>query len=123
MKPIILAQTDDTPKVVFDTEKEIFEISGRSMPEDTVKFYQPLTEWIIDYAKAPKTESNFVFHFEFMSTSTSKQMMKVFYSIEQLANKHKVKVSWHYDKGDINMKRSGELLQKLVTFKLSYKDV
>ena len=86
MKPIILAQTEDTPKVIFDSEKEIFEISGRSMPEDTAKFYHPLIEWILEYNKNPKEVSNFVFHFEFMSTSTTKQMMKIFYAIEQLTN-------------------------------------
>ncbi|MBI4645194.1 MAG: DUF1987 family protein [Bacteroidia bacterium] len=35
---LIIEPTDETPKVVFDPEKNIFEISGRSMPEDTVKF-------------------------------------------------------------------------------------
>ena len=93
------------------------------MPEDTTKFYQPLIEWLMEYSKAPTESNNFVFHFEFMSTSTTKQMMKIFFAIEQISNSKKVTVSWHYDKGDINMKRSGELLQKLVTFKLEYKDV
>ena len=123
MKPIILAQTEDTPDVVFDTEKEQFIISGRSMPEDTSKFYLPLIEWILEYNKAPKAISNFVFQFEFISTSTSKQLMKVFYAIEQLSKTHKVNVSWNYEKGDLNMRRSGELLQKLVTFKLGYQEV
>jgi hypothetical protein len=123
MKPIILAQTEDTPKVAFDNEKGSFEISGRSMPEDTAKFYLPLLEWLTEYGRAPKEVSHFIFHFEFMSTSTTKQMMKLFFAIEQISKAQKVDVLWLYDKGDINMRRSGELLQKLVTFKLNYKDV
>lgn len=123
MKQINLVQTEDTPKVVLDAQNGVFEISGRSMPEDTAKFYLPLIEWLMEYSKAPLEISHFSFHFEFMSTSTTKQMMKIFFAIEQISKNKKVEVIWNYDKGDINMKRSGELLQKLVTFKVEYKAV
>lgn len=123
MKQINLVQTEDTPKVMFDGQNGVFEISGRSMPEDTSKFYLPLIEWLMEYSKAPLALSHFSFHFEFMSTSTTKQMMKLFFAIEQISKNKKVEVIWNYDKGDINMKRSGELLQKLVTFKVEYKSV
>jgi len=31
---LIIAETEDTPKVVLDAENGIFEISKRSLPED-----------------------------------------------------------------------------------------
>ncbi len=123
MTAIQLQQTDDCPQVIFDPEAGKFQISGRSMPEDTTKFYLPLTEWLMEYSKRPKDENQFVFHFEFMSTSTTKQMMKIFFAIEQIAKIKSVKVLWNYDKGDLNMKQSGELLQKLVTFKMQFQAV
>ncbi len=123
MQSINFIQTEDTPKVLFDVEKGMFEISGRSMPEDTSKFYSPLVEWLMEYAKSPHGINQFKFHFEFMSTSTTKQMMKVFFAIEQISKMRTVHVLWMYDKGDLNMKQSGELLQKLVTFKVEFKDI
>ena len=41
---LLLEQTEYTPKVVFDAETGTLELSGRSLPEDTVLFYDPLQE-------------------------------------------------------------------------------
>jgi len=40
MNAIRLIGTDDTPGVVLDKEAGKFELSGRSMPEDVVAFFQ-----------------------------------------------------------------------------------
>ena len=123
MKAIQLDQTEDSPKVNFDPLNGKFEISGRSMPEDSSKFYLPLVEWLVEYSNQAQEMNHFVFHFEFMSTSTTKQMMKLFFAIEKITKHKKVHVLWQYDQGDLNMKQSGELLQKLVTFKVEFQSV
>ena len=44
MDNLKIAGTDETPAVVLNIEKGIFEISGRSLPEDSPEFYNPLPE-------------------------------------------------------------------------------
>lgn len=51
--------TEDSPKVVFDKPNGIFEISGYSFVDDSDEFYQPLIEWMKDYAKSPNTRTVF----------------------------------------------------------------
>jgi len=46
MEPLIIEATPKTPKVVFDPNENLYEISGRSLPENVVKTYDPVIKWI-----------------------------------------------------------------------------
>jgi hypothetical protein len=49
--------------------------------------------------------------------------MKVFQLINELNTTKEIKVNWLYDEHDTNMKRTGELLLKLVQFQMSFSEV
>ena len=51
MEVIKIVGTDDTPSVTLDVTNEIFEISGRSLPEDVAAFYEPILDWIERYSR------------------------------------------------------------------------
>ena len=120
MQPLIIEKTEDTPKVVFDTGKEYFEISSRSLPEDSISFYNPVADWLKGYMAAPKEESNFVFHFEYISTSSTKQIMRLIMMINELSKNKKVSITWKYDRDDEDMLQTGKRLQKLSTLEFKY---
>jgi len=46
MEPYILEATEFTPKVQFDTNSHIFELSGFSRPENVIGFYKPILLWL-----------------------------------------------------------------------------
>ncbi len=123
MNPLIIQPTDDTPKVILDVAGASFEISGRSLPEDAISFYTPLIDWMKTYIQSPKEESNFGFHFEYISTSSTKQVMKLFLMINELAKTKKVNVTWKYDKDDEDMMQTGKRLQKLTTIEFKFLEV
>jgi len=37
MEMLKIAKTDETPEIIFDQARELFEVSGRSLPEDSVR--------------------------------------------------------------------------------------
>jgi hypothetical protein len=49
MEILNLKGTEDTPTILLDKKNGIFEISGRSLPEDSAEFYKPVIEWINAY--------------------------------------------------------------------------
>ncbi len=51
MEILNLEGTEDTPKIILDKKNGIFEISGRSLPEDSAEFYRPVLEWIEKYGE------------------------------------------------------------------------
>ncbi|PLX20130.1 MAG: nuclear pore complex subunit [Salinivirgaceae bacterium] len=115
MIPVLYIEaTKDTPKILFDAENNQFEISEKSLPEDAIGFFQPVFDWLNQYIDNPKEESTFVFYLDYYSTSTAKQLTKIFYLIEKLSEKSKVKVVWKYQDADIDMYHAGLRYQKML---------
>ena len=90
MEVLKLAATEDLPCVLFDYDKGIFEISQRSLPENAILFYDPLVDSISQYLRSPNEETNVVFHFDYISTSSTKQIMKIILLFDQLSKTKKV---------------------------------
>lgn len=113
MEPLIIEATNDTPRVEFNAETGVLELSDRSLPENAIEFYQPLFEWIYNYIDQPKGETLFIFKLEYFSTSSAKQITKILFLLEKMSESSKVKVNWFYKKEDIDMYSSGLKYSKL----------
>ena len=53
IQPLILVATADKPDINLDPQQNMFEISGKSLPENAKLFYDPVIEWFEIYAKEP----------------------------------------------------------------------
>ena len=123
MEVLKLVATEDLPCVLFDYDKGIFEISQRSLPENAILFYDPLVDSISQYLRSPNEETNVVFHFDYISTSSTKQIMKIILLFDQLSKTKKVNLNWKYDKDDIDMLQTGNRLEKLTSIKFNFKEI
>ncbi len=109
MEPLDIKGTNDTPKVILDPESEIFEISGRSLPEDVVSFYTPVLNWLEEYKSSPIEYTEFVFRYVYFNTATSKLIQDILIKLEDLYGAgHNVQVLWFYEEDDEDMQDSGE---------------
>jgi hypothetical protein len=118
MKILNIESSEDTPKVVLNKDKGVFEISGRSIPEDSTAFYAPILEWIEEYKKTPNPTTNFSFKFEYLNTSSSKLVQEVLSALEELQG---VTVIWNYKKNDDDMKEIGEDFSSLAAIPFEFK--
>jgi hypothetical protein len=109
MEALDLKATNDTPKVLLDPENNIFEISGRSLPEDVVSFYQPVIDWLDEYKDSPNQSTEFVFKYIYFNTATSKLVQDILIKLEEISEDgNKVKVLWYYVEDDEDMLDLGE---------------
>jgi hypothetical protein len=109
MEALDIQGTNDTPKVILDPENNIFEISGRSLPEDVVTFYRPVLEWLEDYKAEPLDYTEFVFRYIYFNTATSKLIQDVLIKLEELYESgNNVQVMWFYEEDDEDMQDAGE---------------
>ena len=109
MELLDIKGTTDTPKVLFDPDNDIFEISGRSLPEDVITFYQPVIEWLDDYKLDPNKNTEFVFKYIYFNTATSKLIQDILLRLEQIRETgNNVKVIWYYEEDDEDMYDLGE---------------
>jgi len=111
MQVIKIQGSDDTPKVILDANPDnpIFEISGRSLPEDVVAFYEPILEWLDEYAEKPLSKTVFDFKLEYFNTASSKLLLDVLLKLEDMFDDgNDVLVRWHFPDDDEDMEEAGE---------------
>lgn len=118
MEIINLEGTEDTPKIILDKGNGIFEISGRSLPEDSAEFYRPIIEWLERYATAPNSKTNFVFKLEYFNTASSKLILDILSRLEDIAG---ITIHWYFHEDDEDMQEAGEEFSELVEIPFEFK--
>jgi hypothetical protein len=109
MQAIKIKGSDDTPNVILDKDNGIFEISGRSLPEDVAAFYEPILDWLESYAEEPLEKTVFNFKLEYFNTASSKLLLDVLLKLEDMYDDGKdVLVRWHFPDDDEDMEEAGE---------------
>jgi hypothetical protein len=111
METLTLEGTDDTPKVILDKTNGTFLLSGRSLPEDSADFFEPLLKWISDYAKDPNPTTDFTFKLEYSNTASSKFVQEILLILQNVKG---IKIIWYYHDEDEDVEEEGkELAERL----------
>jgi|SRR5690554_3103292 hypothetical protein len=115
MDSLILQSTEDTPQVDFNAETGICKLSGRSLPENAIDFYQPILNWV-ESVLSGSMNKEFVFEvqLEYFNTASSKQLAKMLLLIEKFIDSHKILIRWFYEKEDRDMFNSGNQYSKFL---------
>ncbi|HBF87203.1 MAG TPA: nuclear pore complex subunit [Bacteroidales bacterium] len=117
MNNLLIEATEDTPKVELDLTNNVFRISERSLPENSIEFYQPILNWIEEYSKHPNLKTIFEFRLEYFNTSSAKQIAKILLLLEKLSHDSEVLIKWFYNKDDRDIHSSGTRYSKLINVK------
>ncbi len=133
MTPLVYSETNATPRVEFDLEKNIFVISGCSRPEDVRDFYHPILRWLTEFIESVddavrerfvSSPLSFQFTFDYFNSSSAKFILDILVLINQLHQKGlNVEIIWYYDENDDDMKEVGEELSEVVDFQFQYRVV
>ena len=127
MKPLYIEPTEHNPTVVLDKDKGVFKFSGRSLPEDASKFFDPIQEWVGEYVKNPNPETIIEFKLDYFNSSSARKFVNILIELETvMKTDNKVKVIWYYkreDKGiDEVMKERGEEIEKIIELPFEIKE-
>ena len=114
MDDFYLEATPKTPRLYFSRETGEFEISGRSIPENSIEFYKPIINWLDNYIDDPNHRTLLVIKLEYFNTSSSKCLVEILRRLEGLKNQSFVSVNWCYEEEDEDMKESGEDFKEII---------
>ncbi|RLD64644.1 MAG: nuclear pore complex subunit [Bacteroidetes bacterium] len=114
MEKLYIKSTEDTPEIYFAPDENIFSISKKSLPEDAIAFFHPVFSWLNNYIDNPNEKNIFTFKLDYFSTSTAKQLVKIFFLLEKLSENKEVVIKWYYQKEDTDMYASGLKYSKLI---------
>jgi hypothetical protein len=127
MRKLIIDQTENSPKVILDPEKKIYEISGESRPPDVREFYDRILTWMDDFSlELIKTENKteqvkFNFNFGYFNSSSGKLILDICKVLARLQSRGiNVSVNWHYERDDVDMMEVGQEISRIVKFPFEY---
>ena len=109
MEALIIESTNLTPEIKFDAAQGLFEMKGRSIPENSLEFYQPVYEWLDAYLENPNEKTVLKVQFDYFNTSSSKCILDILKRIDKLEDMDKdILIKWYYDENDEDMMEAGE---------------
>lgn len=120
MKPIEIVKTFQTPSVLMDAGRNVFEISGNSLPNNPHLFYLPILDWLDEYSEKSNPESKFEFRLSYLNSSSKKmfhEMMKVLERMHRAGKQ--VSVNWFYQPDDEDLFQAGMDIQKSFPFRVN----
>ncbi len=109
MEILRIQATDETPMIILDPFENLFEFSGKSLPEDVTSFYSPVLSWLEVYDKKPLPKTVVDFKLSYFNTASSKLILDIFFKLESIHQSgSEILIRWHYEKEDEDMKEAGE---------------
>lgn len=118
MENIYLEHTEDTPRVEFIQEKNVYKISGKSLPENAVAFYLPLIDWLKKYGVEHNEPLTLDIRLDYFNTASAKQITKLLLILQDLSEKLDINVRWFYLKEDTDILSSGLRFSRLIKVKM-----
>ncbi len=100
--------TSRLPLIDFMPEGNL-KIEGKSIPEDAVKVYSPLIEFV-DALEA----SHVVFDINlvYFNTSSSKKLLELFRHLEANNNVENILINWYFEEGDEDSIETAEIYEE-----------
>ncbi len=98
----------DTPGIILSPADNIFEIYGKSLPEDASEFYQPVIDFMERYSAKPNPVTNFIINLEYYNSASVRQIISILTILEGMYKTgHNVTVKWLYEDNDEVMQENG----------------
>ena len=106
--------TEDSPSILFDGEKGLIEITGKSLPENAITCYTPLNKKVKEYIQSPKQVTTLNFRLVYLNSSSAKIILEIISLLETLPSQgYQVDLNWFYNADDEDMSEEGEEFKRM----------
>ena len=129
MEKLIIEHTLNSPRVILDPEKDKYEFSGESRPENVRNFYMPVLEWLEKFATgfSEQDPSNrtvpreFQFNFEYFNSTSAKYILDIFKILSKIHLQGiSIQVKWLYEADDEDMLEVGMEMSRMSKLHFEY---
>lgn len=114
--PFTSEQTAKTPFINLDPSTGVFEIRGKSIPENSTVFYKPVYEWLDSYIQSPAPSTKLEIQLDYFNTSSSKCIVDLFKRLESISRNGygEAMINWKHDENDDDMLEAGEDYRSII---------
>jgi hypothetical protein len=110
IKGLYIRGTSKTPEIDFG--QGVIQISGRSIPEDAVAFYQPIVKWIEAYLSKPEKFTKVNFKIEYINSGSNRFIYSILKMLDESFKKGvNISISWYHEVDDDTIRGLGQDLK------------
>ena len=110
MDDLIIKSTPATPEIDFKMSGQML-IKGKSLPENPLKFYEPIFRWIEDFSAE---DVQIDIKLEYVNTSSSKNILELIKIVDRNQNIRNLNLNWYYEIDDMDMLEFGEMIGRSI---------
>lgn len=112
---LYIAPTDLSPEISFDAVELKFIIQGRSMPENSEAFYEPVLIWLRMNFAGKRAEAAVDINLDYYNTGSFIRLMALFNVLSELNNKgNDFRVRWICEAEDEDNIADGKSFKEVV---------
>jgi len=113
MNTLQIEETKYTPTIELNQESGIITITGKSYPENTFEFYEPVMKWVEEYFDGNAQEETIVnLEIIYFNSSSSKLFFDFFDLLEESSEENTITINWIYDEENESALEAGEDFQE-----------
>ena len=126
MDRILIEQSDKSPFILIDPEKNVFEFAGNSRPENVRAIYYPVIDLLTEFFQQEDLKSRedklvIKFKFTYFNSSSAKFIFDILAMIRDAHQQGvKIAVEWYYMETDDDMKEVGEEFSEILDLPFKY---
>ncbi|HTL80344.1 MAG TPA: DUF1987 domain-containing protein [Bacteroidia bacterium] len=122
MEPLFIEHTKVTPRIILDEGKNVFSITGRSIPADATVFFLAADKWAEKFVQAFTGKSiTFDIKLDHLNTGSVRSILSILSKLLKMQSRGvKVDVNWHYEADDDDIRDKGEEMSLILEHKFNY---
>src|SRR5438067_13319531 len=71
MKNLIIEAKEQTPKIDFNAETGVLQMTGRAYTQKIIDFYTPVIKWVDDYVMEPQEKTVIELKMEYINSAST----------------------------------------------------
>lgn len=110
MENLLIQATKSSPEVNLNAQTGIMSIVGKSFPENTFEYYNPIIKWLKEYLKETKNQQViFNLDLEYLNSSSLKAYFDLFDTLNNIDNTSlDIVINWIFDSENDIAEETGE---------------
>lgn len=110
---LLIEETKITPFISIEKGKII--IKGRSIPEDSFEFYEPILKACTEYVENPPQNTEITIHLDYVNSGSKKFLTNILSVFEgSYLQGNNYQINWHYDVDDESIHDLGNDLKGII---------
>ncbi len=110
MEELVIKRKKDAPGILC--RDGFISMNGNSILADPKAFFQPVTDWVLQYVTNPAETTKVDLEFDYVDTASVQSVFSIIKVLKKIPYSEKrVVVNWHYEFDDPELLEVGEIMQ------------